>query len=133
MEQKFIKNMKLLPTEIVNYIFSFTYNIQPRSLVLDIRNYYKSRIKVLSIYRNTYENSFDYYSLYFDSPVVMLIEDIFEYFYIVGRIHTYDKLFRVYNYAIADLNQTDLDAFNIIWGILNRRTRQRFIEFAKDI
>lgn len=45
-------NINKLPIDIVRYIIPYTYNIQNKNLLVDIKNYSKTKTKLYNIYYN---------------------------------------------------------------------------------
>ena len=123
--------MNVLPMDVVRYIIPYTYNVQNKTLLNDIKNYTETKIKVLLVCSN-------YFAINDDVAVENeLLYTLFDYIYMTSNIHKYIQVFTrnsqlktrfdVYNYVVNLQKKTVNTQINIIWGLLTQEERNDII------
>ena len=129
------KLIQRLPQEIIDIIITYSYQPQNKYLLADIRNYYYSKKKIMSIYNYIYKHAG------INSDIEWIINDIFAYmnnYYPImkGYLDKFNAiLLRSYNLSeksilryIAGLETKPiLTQINILWGLFNIDERNEFI------
>lgn len=134
------KNIRKLPEELIYNIMSYTYEVQPSTLLHDIKNYYDTKIIVSEYYyrifivelgdeptedKNWIIN--DLYSFYnrYQPTMWGYCDNFYNVFYRNIRLNTRDN---VQNYC-KNLDKNSVDTqINIFWGLLNINERAEFIK-----
>lgn len=102
-----IKHLRNIPTDIViNYIIPYTYQIQPRELLIDIISFQKDFALIDTLYA-------------FDYNYQILLNDLLYYFN--------DKKFKTKTSAKTSVKTKIKTKIKIIWGLLTVYERTRFI------
>lgn len=115
--------MERIPFDIIiNYIIPYTYNIQLKLLLEDIKNYYTIKTKLIN---NKYDTNLIKYKLlancYMNKKKFDNILD--RHFQI--HLKNYDNHI-LYNYSLNI-------RFNIVFGLLSREERNYFSEYIQKI
>jgi hypothetical protein len=104
MEQKYLAK---IPFDIIiNHIMPYTYNVQNKELLYDIKNF----VEDLNLIENCYLFDYNYIMLYRD------LVGFYEY-----------KFNNRYCDFINEINKKYIKAVRIIWGILTPKLRTEFI------
>ena len=111
--------MERIPLDIIiNYIIPYTYNIQPKSLLEDIENYYTIKTKLMNDKYNTNVIKHELLSnCYMNKQKFNVILD--RHFQI--HLKNYDNRI-LYNY-------TQNTQFNIVFALLSSKERTYFSEY----
>lgn len=135
--------LELLPHDIINKIISYTYNIQNKELLNDIKSFYSTKYEIKNKYILKYNslitryNWYEYNNLYINY-IYCLVDELYIYMktkmnskniynYILERSfknRTIEEA-KIYLNKIALLNQET--QLNILWGILKPNERKLFI------
>ena len=128
-------NIKKLPIDIIRYIIPYTYNIQNKELLVDIKNYSKTKNEVYIIYYNYW-----ILALGEEEPEDKnwIINDIFRY---LNNYQLLETMYSKYIYDIFTRNVYIKDIkkyinnfqkkkvntqINIFWGLLTCLERELF-------
>ena len=120
--------MKRIPIDIIYFkIIPYTYSIQSSILLLDIKNFNKTKKIVLDLY----------YSLYYhllknekDADKYWLVSDLIL-FTRKNKIFLYKNIYKLYNRFIC-LNKSINYQFNIFWSRITPIERDLFIKTIKN-
>jgi len=132
-----------LPMDIIHQIIPYTYSVQSKELLEDIRSYYDTKKSIEKIYFNIYFDDF-----FVDDKVdkSWLINDLFAFandynptlfgfvdsFYdIFSRNRMLKKDFQKINNFIRLLENDNIEKkINIFWGLFTPEERNDFIDIA---
>jgi len=126
---------KVLPIDIINYIIPYTYNIQKKELLIDIKNYNNTKTKLYNTYYNYY-----IVELGEEEPEDKnwIINDLFRY---LNNYQVLETKYSKYTYDIFTRNtyivniekymenfekKTVNTQINIIWGLFTIEERNLF-------
>jgi len=133
--------IRKLPEDIIQYIIPFTYSIQSKELIHDIKSYYYGKQMVTSIY----------YGMWFDSyeennDKNWLINDLFSFANdynptMFGFTESFYNIFsrnimlkkdenKVISYIVHLENEKIDKQINIFWGLFTPEEREDFMEIA---
>lgn len=133
--------IRKLPDDIIQYIIPFTYSIQSKELINDIKSYFYGKKMVTSIY----------YGIWFDSyeenaDKNWLINDLFSFAndykaLMFGFTDSFYNIFtrnimlkknehKVTSFIVHLENEKVDNQINIFWGIFTPEEREDFIEIA---
>lgn len=111
--------MEKIPQDIViNYIIPYTYNIQPKILLEDIRNYYTVKTKLLLDKYDIDIIKHELLSIFYNDTQI-LKDILYRHFQINLKKHDYNIL---YKYSRNT-------KFNILFGLLTKEERTFFSEY----
>lgn len=137
-----------LPIDIINHIIPYTYSIQPRELLEDIRSYSDTKESIENIYYDLWFKDDLWFEEDGDEIVdkCWLINDLFAFandynptifgfvdsFYnIFSRNIMLKKDFEKINNFIGKLENESIEKqINIFWGLFNMEERMDFIDIA---
>lgn len=132
-----------LPLDVINQIIPYTYSVQPKVLLEDIRSYYNTKKSIEKIYFNTFYDDF-----FIDDKVdkCWLINDLFAFandynatifgfvdsFYnIFSRNIMLKNDFEKIKLFISQLENRKIELqINIFWGLFTPEERNDFIDIA---
>ena len=133
--------IRKLPEDIIQYIIPFTYSIQSKEIIEDIKSYFYGKKMVTSIY---YEMWYDSYEENADKN--WLINDLFSFANdynptMFGFKESFYNIFsrnimlkkdenKVISYIVNLENEKVDNQINIFWGIFTPEEREDFIEIA---
>jgi hypothetical protein len=121
--------VNILPIDVVKYIIPYTYNTQNKTLLYDIQNYKRSKIKVFDLCCDYFTNN--------KTKENVILYTLFEYIYntsdrlkfvqIFTRYVHLKTIYDVYNYVTNLQKKTINTQINIIWGLLTPEERNDII------
>jgi len=116
--------MERLPFDIVvNHIIPYTYNIQSKLLLEDIKNYYEIKNKLMD---NNYDiNSIKHeiLAIFYDNNYTLII--------ILDRYFSKKLLFNKSNFP-GIYKYSNNKKFSILFGLLRPNERTKFLEHIKE-
>jgi hypothetical protein len=116
--QKLNKLINKLPSEIINIILSYTYNLQNNVLLEDIRNYINTKKQIITLYYHTW-------IIFFEEAEP---EDKY---WLINNIICYCKKWKKY---IIRIDGKDINTqINLLWGILLPNERCEMIDSYRVI
>lgn len=112
-----------LPKDIIEYILSFTYNIQAEKLLIDIRSVIETKKTISLIYLKRYNDLLEYEK---NADKNWLVSDII--LYVKKNKHnSYNHISYLYSEFI--FTKTNIHTqFNIFWSSLSPEERSHFIK-----
>lgn len=131
------------PHDIILHIISYTYNVQNKKLLEDIKNFYDTKTQITQFYRDAWTFSSNDPYIAQINATEWLINDVFSYindhkasmygfvkpFYNIFRRHPFLKKIRNINRYVYELEKkTAKTQFNIVWGLLLPEERNIFCE-----
>jgi RNAse (barnase) inhibitor barstar len=123
-----------LPIDVINHIIPYTYSVQPKELLEDIRSYYDTKKIIEKIYFNSFYDDF-----FIDDKVnkCWLINDLFAFennhnFYnIFSRNIMLKKDYEKNKFFIGNLENKKIEIqINIFWGLFTPEERNEFIDIV---
>ena len=107
--------MENIPYDIIiNHIIPYTYNIQPKIVLDDIKNYYKIKSKIMD---NTY------------STTIKL--EILAFFYFKSMLNTILHRHFIQKYTFDNIKSAPLEKkFNILFGLLTEEERTHGLQYV---
>ena len=135
------KLMNRLPTDIINHIIPYTYNLQNKDILSDIKNYVESKNEIFQSYQKNYYSTSEglpWREYLFDIINDFLIiksdtnEEKFCYFNFVLRRHL--LLSNKSNYFIDDFScKISVTTYNnMYWGLLTIDERNDILYYLKN-
>lgn len=135
--------LELLSNDIIHKIISYTYSIQNKELLNDIKSFHNTKLEIKNKYMIKYNSLFTRYNWYeynnlYKSYIFCLVDELYIYMktkinskniynYILERSfknRTFEKA-KMYLNKIGLLEQET--QLNILWGILKPNERKLFI------
>jgi len=133
------KRIQKLPTDIINCIIPYTYNLQNKTLLDDIKNYTETKEKVFEVYHNFWithlggiavedklwllSNIFSYINDY-QAIMYGYVDNFYNVFFRNLSLRTIDDVTHFLNYLKIQNANTQI---NIIWGLLISTERNEVI------
>ena len=109
--------MQRLPFDIIiNHIIPYTYNIQPKLLLEDIKNYYEIKTKLMNYKYNTNMIKHEILAVFYDNKP--LLNKILYRHFMCGK-----------KYFDCDRIYSNNARFNILFGLFTKEERQTFFEY----
>ena len=139
-KNKLIFLLKTLPYEIITIIINYSYNIQSEKLRYDIKSYFNTKILIQNIFKRrnywNYElnNNFIYNHLIFHLISYLtglknlythkksFFDDVIQRTYYINNKNV-EKLLLIQNCCIKNKK-----IFNFLWGLLQPKEREEFIQ-----
>lgn len=126
----------ILPTEIIDIIFSYSYSPQNKELLDDIRSFYHLKKKA-SLINEQYEFQLKDF-LFINQQTLLKNDQNNMKNSICARFHRYNKFlnicFRKNNCFVVYARLCHCNSsFNIIFGLLYKNERMRFIEYLNNL
>lgn len=128
-----------LPTEIINHIIPYTYNVQNKKLLNDIQNYVITNMMIRELYYDNWKLIMEELPPKSEN---WLISDLFKYAnnYIPTAMNYVDKFYNIFYRNIKLKTEEDVDKYvkyietmsvcrqiNIFWALLTMNERKEFI------
>lgn len=143
-DNRFVTNLRRLPKDIIDIVFSYYYSSQPQELCIDIKDYSYSRIFLNEIYKKRI-SKWGYHTSNW-ILIELLVHEIYNYCnnYFARRRLT-GFIFHCKKLRICDNWDTDKITYymdhcfinkhmrsqvNILWGILTPFEREHVVELA---
>jgi hypothetical protein len=130
-----------LPTELIDKILSYTYQLQPADLLQDISHYYKSRKHILQLYYDIWiiemneivpeqmhwlmNDLFAYSDQYIN--FINDLNYVYDYYAVFLRNSMLKDRISVDKYVDYLSKQTVGIQINVLWGLLNIVERDEFV------
>jgi hypothetical protein len=126
-----------LPLEVIYLIISFSYNIQNKDLLCDIKDIYISKSKILNLYKDItyliYDDHYEYLLIYDlftyvnGQHIMRYTDDFFNFFFRNKMLKSKNDIIEYILY----MNKKDINTrLNIYWSLMTINEREDMINNA---
>jgi hypothetical protein len=146
-------NIQKLPQSIQHHILSYTYNVQPKIVLDDIKSYFLTKCRIHYFYYYTLKLSMylrqpeEFNWLHWLESDIILYTKTYMYPSLFGYTNYFHEIFYrhfnycnrpieymdVYKIVIALRDKSPATLINVMWGLYTHRERIQFIKIMYDI